>query len=415
MYPTISDFLREVLGVNIPLPIQSYGFMFALAFIFGTIVYAAEYKRKAKEGFLIPFYVTEKIGAPATPGQLFWTFILMFVLGFKGIEALLHYSDFVANPQKMILSAQGNLVGGIIVGLGSTVYTWWDKNRKKLEKPEIITKEMLPHQIVGNMLIFVGLWGLLGAKVFDAIQPDNFKSFLADPIGELLSFSGLTFYGGIIAGFAAGIFYIRKYNINVLQSIDTFAPSAALAYAVGRMGCQVSGDGCWGIVNTAPKPNWMSFLPDWVWAYDYPHNVLNQGVKIAGDVGGWTYTNVLPQPVFPTPLYETTIMFIVFLILWSLRKRIKIPGIIFSIYLIFAGFERYFIETIRVTNRYHIFGLDLSQAQIISILMIVAGIGMIIYMTIKKDKFIELGKTIPKDINNPDLVLKKAKEKLTNN
>ncbi|MBN2892235.1 MAG: prolipoprotein diacylglyceryl transferase [Bacteroidales bacterium] len=417
MYPTLSDFLREVLGINVPLPIQSYGFLFALAFITGTLIYAAEYKRKEKLGSLIPFYVTEKVGAPATPAQLFWTFILMFLVGFKGIEAIFHYNEFVNHPQDMILSARGSFVGGLIVGIGSTVYTWWEKNRKKLPMPELRVKEMLPHQIVGNMLIFVGLWGLLGAKVFDAIQPDNFSSFIKDPIGELLSFSGLTFYGGIIVGFAAGVYYIRKYNINLLQSIDAFSPAAALAYAVGRLGCQVSGDGCWGVVNTSPKPNWLSFLPDWAWSYDYPHNVLDYTSVISNPANAnlspqevWNTLQPLSEPVFPTPLYESTIMFVAFIILWSLRKHIKIPGIIFSMYLIFAGLERYFIETIRVTNRYDL-GLQLSQAQIISILMVIAGVGMIIYMIIKKDKFIELGKTKPREINDPELVLKKAEEK----
>jgi prolipoprotein diacylglyceryl transferase len=397
MYPTLTDFLREIFGINIPLPIQSYGFMFALAFVLGTLVYAAEYKRKEREGVLLPVFIEETVGEPAKPAQLFWTFILMFILGFKGVEAILHYSDFVDDPQGMILSLRGNFLGGIIIGIAATIYTWWDKDRKKLEKPEVRKVETYPHQLVGNMLIFVGLWGLLGAKVFDAIQPQNFKEFIHHPLRELLSFSGLTFYGGIITGFAAGVWYIRKYNINLLQSIDTFAPSAALAYGVGRIGCQVSGDGCWGIVNTNPKPDWLSFLPDWAWAYNFPHNVNNEGIPIEGYTG--KYFHVLAQPVYPTSLYETTIMFIVFIILWSIRKKIKIPGMLFAIYLIFAGMERYFIETIRVTHRYNILGLQLSQAQIISIILIITGLTLIFYMLKNKEKFIKLGTTKPKEIN----------------
>ncbi len=395
MFPTISDFLREVFGINIPLPIQSYGFMFALAFIFGTLVYAAEYKRKEREGFLFPIKIEEIIGAAATPSQLFWTFILTFILGFKGVEAIIHYSDFVNNPQGMILSLRGNFTWGLIIGIASTLYFWWDKNRKKLEKPEIIQVETYPHQLVGNMLVFVGIWGLVGAKVFDAIQPQNFNEFIHHPMQELLSFSGLTFYGGIIVGFAAGVWYIKKYNINLLQSIDAFAPAAALAYAVGRIGCEVSGDGCWGIVNLKPKPGWLSFLPDWAWAYDFPHNVINEGIPIVGATG--KYSHILAQPVFPTSLYETTIMFIVFLILWSLRKKIKLPGIIFSMYLIFAGLERFFIEFIRVTHRYSLLGLKLSQAQIISVLMIISGIGFIIYIMKNKQKIINLGTSKPSE------------------
>ena len=382
MYPTLSDFLRDVLGVNIPLPIQSYGFMFALAFISGTLIYAAEYKRKEKIGDLIPFYVDEKVGYPATPQQLFWTFLLMFFLGFKGVYAALNYSDFVANPQSTIISLEGNFAGGIIIAIVSTVYLWWKKNKDKLEKPYIKQVETKPHQIVGNMLIFVGIWGIIGAKVFDVIQPKNFADFIANPIHSLLSFSGLTFYGGIITGFSAGIYYVKKYNINIMHSIDAFAPAAALAYAVGRVGCQVSGDGCWGSINPAPKPDWLTVVPNWAWSYNYPNNVL--GVT-------------LDTPVFPTPLYETSIMLVAFIILWSLRKRIKIPGFIFSLYLIFAGLERFFIEFIRDTDTYPAIGL--TQAQIISVFMILGGIGAIIMMFIKKDKFIELGKTKIKPVN----------------
>lgn len=382
MYPTLSDFLKDVFGINVPLPIQSYGFMFALAFIFGTLVFAAEFKRKAKNGQLLPFYINRKIGEPAKPQQLFWTFILMFILGFKAVEAALNYSEFVENPQDMILSWRGNFIGGIVIAVLSTVYYWWNKNRKKLDKPKVERKKTYPNEIVGNMLIFVGLWGLVGAKVFDVIQPQNISNFLENPFAELLSFSGLTFYGGIITGFAAGIYYIRKYNLNVLHSIDAFAPAGALAYAVGRIGCQVSGDGCWGIENTADKPDWLSVLPNWAWSYDYPNNVL--GVN-------------LENPVFPTPLYETTMMFIAFIILWSLRKHIKIPGFLFALYLIFAGLERFFIEFIRVTEKYSWIGL--SQAQIISVFMVIVGLAAIIYMFIDKQKFMKLGKTKIKPIN----------------
>ncbi len=382
MYPTLSDFLKEVLGINLPLPIQSYGFMFALAFVFGTLIYYLEYKRKEKIGQLIPFYVEETEGAPASPQQLFWTFVLMFFLGFKAVYAMMHYSEFVASPQDTILSMKGNFIWGIIVGVGATIYTWWDKNRKKLEKPITIRKETKPHEIVGNMLIFVGLWGIAGAKIFDVIQPKNFADFIQSPIKELLSFSGLTFYGGIIAGFAAGVYYTKKYNINFLHSVDSFAPAAALAYAIGRIGCQVSGDGCWGMENVAPKPDWLTVLPNWAWSYDYPHNVL--GVT-------------LPNPVYPTPLYETTIMLIAFIILWSLRKKIKIPGLIFAIYLIFAGLERFFIEFIRVTDTYS--WINLTQGQIISLLLASTGVGLIIYIIINKEKFIKWGQTELKPVN----------------
>ena len=158
---------------------------------------------------------------------------------------------------------------------------------------------------------------------------------------------------------------------------------------MGRIGCQLSGDGDWGIVNSAPKPGWMSFLPDWMWAFRYPHNVLNTSmtdpvpsVPIEGCT--WDYCMQLSEPVYPTPFYEIMMMTVVFAILWSLRKRIKAPGMLFFIYLGFIAVERILVETIRVNVRHGGF-LNLTQAELISsglILISLAGI----YYTWKRYK-----------------------------
>ncbi len=136
-----------------------------------------------------------------------------------------------------------------------------------------------------------------------------------------------------------------------------------------------------------------------MWAFNYPHNVINEGVKIpnCNDV----FCHVLPQPVFPTPVYESLTMFIVFLFLWSIRKKVKIPGTLFSIYLILAGLERFFIEFIRVTPRYHFLGIEATQAQIISVIMIILGIAGLIYIKLKPEHVLQLAKTTPKAINRP--------------
>ncbi len=408
MFPTLSDLLREVFGIDIPLPIQSYGFMVAVALLLGAWVFYLEYKRKEKESVLLPVYIEEKVGYPASFSELFWTFIITFILAWKFVYAFVHYGNFVDNPQGMVLSSKGSTGWGIIIAAAVTIYQWWNKNRKKLEKPEIKRVKTYPHQLVGNMLVIAGVFGLIGAKVFDVFQPQNFAHFIKHPIQDLVSFSGLTFYGGLIGGFAAAIWYLKKYNINVIQSLDAFAPAGALGYGVGRIGCELSGDGCWGIVNTTPKPGWLSWLPDWAWSFDFPHNVIHEGVPIAGYVG--KFNTVLPQPVYPTSLYETTIMLIVFVILWSLRKKIKIPGILFSMYLIFAGFERFFIEFLRVTHKYNIFGLKLTQGQIISIILIAIGTFFIFHIMKNKERFERWGTTNIKDINKEKIDNKKLKK-----
>ena len=163
---------------------------------------------------------------------------------------------------------------------------------------------------------------------------------------------------------------------------DLVAPGLILAYGIGRIGCHVAGDGDWGIVNTLVKPEWLAFLPDWAWAYDYPHNIINHGVRIAGCTGPHCFQ--LAEKVFPTPIYETTMAVIIFAILWSIRKRIKTPGMLFAIYLMFNGAERFFIEKIRVNNVYHIAGIDITQAEIISPILFLAG--LILLIVFKKTK-----------------------------
>ena len=143
------------------------------------------------------------------------------------------------------------------------------------------------------------------------------------------------------------------------------------AYGIGRIGCQLAGDGDWGIPNDAPVPSSLSFLPDWMWSFDYPGNI--NGVKLMDEFHQMGFESITGK-AWPTPFYETVMAFIIFGILWSFRKKIKIPGIIFSAYLIFNGIERFFIEKIRINPQYELFGLKATQAEIIAVLLFIAGI-----------------------------------------
>lgn len=207
--------------------------------------------------------------------------------------------------------------------------------------------------------------------------------------------------------------YARKYNITFRILLDAFGPTMMLAYALGRIGCQVAGDGDWGILNSAyvstpggkvmpsdttqfrqtlelNREEYISqfgsltevphksvkapgFLPTWLFAYNYPHNVLSEGVRFP-DCTDRQYCSFLPVPVFPTPFYETVACLILFGILMALRKKINFAGGLFAIYMIFNGVERFFVETIRVNTKYDIGGLHPTQAEIISTALVLAGV-----------------------------------------
>ena len=407
MYPRLSDFLREVFGIDVALPIQSYGFFVALAFLIGIWVLIKEMKRKERQGLLIPSDKKVLVGKPAKPRELFISGLIGFIIGYKLLDIILRYSVFVEDTQEFILSTEGNIIGGFI-GIGISVFfTWREKHKKRLDEPIWETKQIFPHELAGNILVIAGVVGLLGAKIFHNLE--NWDELVADPWGSLISFSGLSFLGGLILGGAAIIWYAKKKKISVIHLADAAAIVMPLAYAIGRIGCQVSGDGCWGVFNEAfadpgtipaaavelghtaffNPPEFLSFLPDWLWAYNYPHNIGNEGILIPGCTEtAWENCHMLAAPVFPTPFYETTIMLIVFFVLYRLRKRIKIPGMLFVLYFILSGFERFFVEKIRVNNVYKFGDFEITQAELISSVMVVTGIIVLILLLIYKNKMI---------------------------
>lgn len=382
MYPTVSYFIEDLFGVFIPLPIQTFGFFVAIAFLSASWLLTIELKRKEKEGLVKPFNIERTIGLPASSWQLLWAAILGFLIGYKLLDAVLNYSSFAQNPQAFVLSTNGNLLGGVIGLIISTYNKYKEYQKQLLPSPKVITETLRPHEMVGNITMLAAAAGLIGAKIFHNLE--NLDLFFADPIGQLLSFSGLTFYGGLICGASTVIWYGKKHGINYKVLSDATAPGLMLAYGIGRMGCHFSGDGDWGIANTADKPNWMSFLPDWMWAYDYPNNVINAGVPIEGCIGN--YCNHLPIPVFPTAFYEIIMALSLFAFLWAIRKRITIPGMLFGVYLVVNGVERFFIEKIRINTTYEVFSYEITQAEIISSCLIIAGLGIVFSLNRLKKK-----------------------------
>jgi prolipoprotein diacylglyceryl transferase len=310
------------------------------------------------------------VGAPATPLELILNAFFGFLIGYKFIYGILNYTAFVNNPQGFILSLEGNIFAGIIMALVFAYWAYQDKKKLQLPEPKKIAETVHPYQLMGTLITWAAISGIIGAKLFDNLE--YWDRFIQDPIQGLLSFSGLTYYGGLIFGAIAVLYVSRKNGIKAVHMSDISAPGLMLAYGVGRIGCQLSGDGDWGIDNINPKPNWLSWAPDWVWSFKYPHNVVNDGIPIAGCDG--KFCHELAVGVYPTPLYEALICILLFFFLWSIRKKIKTPGILFSIYLILNGLERFTIELIRVNSKYHIGSFSFTQAEMISTFLVLGGV-----------------------------------------
>jgi phosphatidylglycerol:prolipoprotein diacylglycerol transferase len=155
-----------------------------------------------------------------------------------------------------------------------------------------------PQEIVSDFIIIVLIAGVLGARLFHIL--DHLDQFFADPLGMLLTRSGLSIFGGLIFGTFAGMLCARRWRLPVTPLLDAAAPALMLGYGIGRIGCQISGDGDWGIAaNMALKPDW---LPSWLWAQTYDNNIYGELIAAPG--------------VYPTPMYETAMALLCFALLW---------------------------------------------------------------------------------------------------
>jgi phosphatidylglycerol:prolipoprotein diacylglycerol transferase len=381
MYPNLGYLLEDLFntkltgGFSVFFALQSFGFMMAMAFLAAAWTLYLELKRKENQQLLKPAPRKVVVGKPASISDLVTNGVVGFLLGFKLIAIIFDLNSFTDNPQQFILSLQGNLFGGIALAALFVYLKYREKEKERLPKPEEKTILVWPRQMVGDITIVAAVSGLLGAKFFDNLE--HLDEFFKDPIGAIFSFSGLAFYGGLIFGAAGCLYYCYRQKLPLLPMLDAAAPGLILAYGVGRIGCHVAGDGDWGIDNLSAKPSWFIF-PDWAWSFNYAHNVNQTGIPIPGCEGKYCY--MLENPVFPTPLYEIMASLLIFGFLWSIRKKITIPGIVFSLYLVLGGIERFLIEMIRIDIKYHFAGITLTQAQIIAIAMILTGTAAIIYL-----------------------------------
>ena len=215
------------------------------------------------------------------------------------------------------------LVSGLIVG----------RRFRELGHPADWTYEMVFAALIG---------GLIGSRLDFLLQ--NWDDVSDDLLGNIFSGSGLVWFGGLVGGALGVILWARWRRFLGWQLFDTAAVPLAAGYAVGRIGCQLSGDGDYGVESDLP------------WAMSYPDGTVPT-----------------TDEVHPTPVYETLAMGIAAIVLWRLRDRFA-PGVLFGIYLIVAGVERFLIEFIR-RNEEVVAGL--TQAQLISLVLLAVGVGIV--------------------------------------
>lgn len=389
MYPTLGDLIQDLLGLELFLPLPTFGFFVALSFMIAAWLFTKELKRKEQIGWLSGKQIKVMIGEKAKSSELVSNGLIGFIFGYKLLGIFLNFDSSQETLQDFVFSFQGNFLGGIALAAAFAYSKYREKEKQKLPQPKLVDQTVHPYEMVGNMTMIAAIAGILGAKVFHNLE--NIEEFMSSPIDALVSFSGLSIYGGLIVGGASVLYYAVKNGLSWIHVADACAPGLMAAYGMGRVGCQMSGDGDWGMPNPHPKPDWMSFLPDWMWKFDYAGNVLGRDLGAAGrpvEIMEGSMKLIYEGNAWPTPFYETVMATIIFAILWSLRKKIMIPGFIFSLYLLLNGVERFFIEKIRINPDYHIFGIEATQAELIAVMMFISGILGIVYFKKNQSKYI---------------------------
>ncbi|HZO59377.1 MAG TPA: prolipoprotein diacylglyceryl transferase [Solirubrobacterales bacterium] len=187
------------------------------------------------------------------------------------------------------------------------------------------------------------LGGLVGSRVY--YLAENWSDVSDDLLGNIFSGSGLVWYGGAIGGALAVFAWAWRRGFLSLALLDVAAVPLALGYAIGRVGCQLSGDGDYGRASDLP------------WAMSYPDGTVPT-----------------TQEVHPTPVYETLAMGLVAWLLWQWRDRFR-PGVLFALYLMLSGLERFLVEFVR-RNEDTVAGLTTPQVE--SLVLMLAGAAWIV-------------------------------------
>ena len=214
-----------------------------------------------------------------------------------------------------------------------------------------------------DLLFMAVIGGFVGARLYYVLLHLDWT--LEDPVGMLLARGGMVWYGGFLGAAALMIWQMRRSELPVLKVADLTAPSLALGYAIGRMGCFLVGDD-YG----RPTDSWVGLA--------FPEGAPPTRVDALEQAFGIQVDPALVEqygqvvPVHPTQLYEVALSTLIFVALWNLRKHRHAAGWLFSLWLALAGVERFVVEFVRVKDD-RFFG-PLSLAQVVSLALVVLGL-----------------------------------------
>jgi phosphatidylglycerol:prolipoprotein diacylglycerol transferase len=204
-------------------------------------------------------------------------------------------------------------------------------------------------EVASQALVWAAIGGIGGSRLWVVIE--GWREFLHDPWGLLFTGQGFVFYGGLIGGALAVTWVFRRGGIPWLAGADAVSPAIAIGQAIGRIGCQLAGDGDWGVETRLP------------WGMAYPYAVV-----------GWPYPPGVR--VHPTPVYEIILYTLTFAILWRMRRRAEPDGTVFAWYLVLSATFRFFVEFLRIEP---VIAFGLTSAQLMGIVLVATGTTLLVW------------------------------------
>lgn len=230
---------------------------------------------------------------------------------------------------------------GVMVAIAFGVGAWLMSVQLK--------RRRLDASFAWDMLVWVGLGGIVGAKLYYLAL--HFQDVLAHPLHELTNRAGLVWYGGLIGGLLAFLWYARRRQMPLLKTADAAAPALAAAYAIGRIGCFLVGEN-YGF----PTDSWAGVKFPQGNPPTTAANLREVGAEIPASI-----PDAAVLAVHPTQLYEFGLSGLIFLLLWRVSGRGLAPGRLFALYLALASLERFAMEFVRAKDDRFVFGLTTSQ------------------------------------------------------
>ena len=208
MFPTLGHLINYLFGTNILFPMPTYGFVLVMAFLTGGLVIRQAFIYREKNGDALPEKGRKLISGPINYIDLIIGVAFNFIVGYKIGGIISDYDLFTQGVDSYIFSTLGSLWIGLLTAALTGAYAYYKAKLKYSPEKMYEDEDVYPHTLWLNIMVVAAFSGIIGAKLFDILE--NLDSFFQNPMDQLFSSGGFTFYGGLIMGVLGVWYYAHK-------------------------------------------------------------------------------------------------------------------------------------------------------------------------------------------------------------